>query len=91
MVELDLRQWQAVTEHLAKRRNEHRDRIMGDVGTGSFQYDRERLIEAVGREARRVVDSYDKLEESKAIAEHAQMAVTASAALGAVPWAWGHL
>jgi small GTP-binding protein len=83
MVELDLRQWQAVTEHLAVRRREHRDRIMGDVGPGNFQYDRERLIDQVGREARRVVESYDKNRESKAIAEHAQMAVATSAALGA--------
>jgi hypothetical protein len=83
MVELDLRQWQAITEHLSGRRREHKDRIMGDVGPSSFQYDRERLIEAVGREARRVVESYDKKQESKAIAEHAQMAVKASAALGA--------
>jgi small GTP-binding protein len=83
MVEFDLRQWQAVTEHLAERRREHRDRIMGDVGPGSLQYDRERLIDEVGREARRVVESYDKSQESKAIAEHAQFAVTTSAALGA--------
>jgi small GTP-binding protein len=83
MVEFDLRQWQAVTEHLAERRRQHRDRIMGNVGPGSFQYDRERLIDEVGREARRVVESYDKSEESKAISEHAQLAVTTSAALGA--------
>jgi small GTP-binding protein len=83
MVAFDLRQWQAVMEHLSRRRHEHKDRIMGDVGPGSFQYDRERLIEAVGREARRVVESYDKEQESKAIAEHAQMAVKASAALEA--------
>ncbi|RPJ08590.1 MAG: hypothetical protein EHM36_05275 [Deltaproteobacteria bacterium] len=83
MVEFDLRQWQAVTEHLAGRRREHRDRIMGEMGPGSFQYDRERLIDEVGRETRRVVESYDKSRESRAIAEHAQMAVTASAALGA--------
>ena len=83
MVELDLRQWQAVTEHLAERRREHRDRIIGDMGPGSFQYDRERLIDEVGREARRVVESYDKSRESKTIAEHAQLAVTTSAALGA--------
>ena len=83
MVEFDLRQWKAVTEHLAGRRREHKDRIMGDLGPGSFQYDRERLIDQVGREARRVVESYDKGRESKAIAEHAQLAVTASAALGA--------
>jgi hypothetical protein len=83
MVEFDLRQWQAVTEHLAERRREHKDRIMGDVGPGSLQYDRERLMDEVGREARRVVESYDKSQESKAIAEHAQFAVTTSAALGA--------
>jgi small GTP-binding protein len=82
MVEFDLRQWQAVMEHLSGRRREHKDRIMGDVGPGSFQYDRERLIEAVAREARRVVEGYDKREESKAIAEHARLAVAASAALG---------
>lgn len=83
MVELDLRQWQAVTKHLAERRREHSDRILGDMGPGSFQYDRERLIEEVGREARRVVESYDKSRESKIIAEHAQLAVTTSAALEA--------
>jgi small GTP-binding protein len=83
MVEFDLRQWQAVTEHLSRRRQEHKGRIIGDTGPGSLQYDRERLIEAVGREARRVVESYDRKQESKAIAEHAQMAVKASAALGA--------
>jgi small GTP-binding protein len=83
MVEFDLRQWQAVTEHLAVRRRELRNQIIGDVGPGSFQYDRERLIDEVGREARRVVESYDKNQESKAIAAHAQLAVTTSAALGA--------
>ena len=45
LVDADLRQWQAVMEHLAERRREHKDRIVGDVGIGSFHYDRERLIE----------------------------------------------
>jgi small GTP-binding protein len=83
MVEFDLRQWQAVMEHLSGRRREHKDRIIGEVETSSFQYDRERLIEAVAREARRVVEGYDKREESKAISEHARIAVATSAALGA--------
>jgi len=83
MVEFDLRQWQAVTEHLSGRRREHKDRTMGDIGPGSFQHDRDRLIEGVAREARRVVEGYDKRDESKAIAEHARMAVATSAALGA--------
>jgi hypothetical protein len=38
-------------------------------------------MEGVGREARRVVESYDKEREAQAIAEGAQAAVAASAAL----------
>jgi hypothetical protein len=83
LVDADLRQWQAVNDHLAERRREHQDRIVGDPGIGSFHYDRERLIEAVGREAGRVIDTYDRTEEARAIAEGAQTAVATSAALEA--------
>ncbi len=81
LVDADLRQWQAVTDHLAERRREHKDRIVGDIGVGSFHYDRERLIEGVAREAQRVVETYDKAQEAQAIAEGAQIAVAAAAAL----------
>jgi small GTP-binding protein len=81
LVDIDLRQWQAVNEHLADRRREHAGRIVGGPGIGSFHYDRERLIEGVGREAMHVVESYDKSREAQEIAEGAQAAVAASAAL----------
>jgi small GTP-binding protein len=81
LVDVDLRQWQAVNEHLAERRRQHAGRIVGGPGIGSFHYDRERLIEGVGREAMHVVESYDKTREAQAIAEGAQTAVAASAAL----------
>jgi len=81
LVDADLRQWQAVTEHLSERRLTHADRIVGDSGPGSFHYDRERLMEQVGREARRVVESYDKDAEAQSLADGAQAAVAASAAL----------
>jgi small GTP-binding protein len=81
LVDSDLRQWQAVNEHLAERRRAHQERIVGDAGMAGFSYDRDRLMEAVGREARRVVDTYDKVEEARIIAEGAQTAVAASAAL----------
>jgi GTP-binding protein EngB required for normal cell division len=81
LVDSDLRQWQAVTEHLAERRRQHKERIVGDLGSGSFHHDRERLIEGVGREARRVVDGYDKHREADAIATGAQNAVAALAAV----------
>jgi len=81
LVESDLRQWRAVTDHLADRRKAHENRIIGDPGPGSFHYDRERLIEGVGREAQRVVETFDKAAEAQSLAEGAQAAVAASAAL----------
>lgn len=81
LVEADLRQWRAVTEHLAARRRVHQERIVGDIGGDGFHYDRERLMESVGREAQRVVDTYDKVRESEGIAEGARQAVAASAAI----------
>ena len=86
LVDADLRQWQAVNEHLADRRRAHQERILGDMGVGSFHHDREHLIEGVGRQAQRVVETYDKAREAQAIADGAQAAVAALAAveIGAV-------
>jgi hypothetical protein len=76
LVDSDLRQWQAVTEHLAERRRVHKERIVGEAMMGTFHYDHERLIEGVGRQAQRVVDTYDKSRGSK-VADGAQTAVAA--------------
>jgi small GTP-binding protein len=81
LVDIDLRQWQAVNEHLADRRRAYQERILGETGIGSFHYDRERLMDGIGRETKRVVESYDKDKEAQSIAESAQAAVAASAAL----------
>ena len=80
LVDANLSQWQAVNDHLAERRREHRDRIVGDT-FGSFQYDRDRLMDAVGQEARHVIESYDKSYEARQIAEGARDAVAQSAAV----------
>ena len=81
LVESDLRQWQAVMDHVAERRREHKDRIIGDQSPDNFHFDRQRLIDGVGREAKRVVESYDKTHEAQKLAEGAQTAVAAAAAL----------
>ena len=81
LVDSELRQWQAITEHLAERRRQHKDRIVGDAVGGSFHYDRERLIEGVGRDSQRVVDNYDKEDEGEALADGARNAVAALAAV----------
>ncbi len=86
LVEANLHQWQAVMDHIADRRRQHEERIVGDAAGGTFHYDREKLIEGVGREAQRVVDGYDREAEAQAMAEGAQSAVAALAAteVGAV-------
>ena len=81
LVDSDLRQWQAVTDHIADRRRKHKERIIGNFGVGSFHYVRESLIDGVGREAKNVIDSYDRTHEARTIAQGAQNAVAASAAL----------
>ena len=83
LVESDLRQWQAIQQHIAGRCREQNGRIIGDMGPGNYSYDRDRLVEAVAREARRVVDGYDRDREAKTVADHARVAVAASAALEA--------
>jgi small GTP-binding protein len=83
LVDADLRQWQAVNTHLAERRRQYRDRIVGDDEPGRFHYDRSRLIDSVGREAQRVVESYDRRKEASEIADNARNAVAAAAAAGA--------
>jgi small GTP-binding protein len=81
MVERDFRQWQAVLEHLDKRKNAHQGKIIGDNLNTSFQYNREHLIESVANRAKRVVDGYDHHIEAANIAEGAQNAVAAAAAI----------
>ena len=83
LVESDLRQWQAIQQHLSSRGRGQSERIIGDMGPGNFSYDRDRLVGAVAREARRVVDGYDRDREAKNVADHARTAVAASAALEA--------
>ena len=83
LVDADFRQWQQVTSHLAERRRQHRDRIVGDPEVATFHVERARLIDSVGREAQRVVDSYDRSREAAALAESARNAVATAAAVGA--------
>ncbi|MFQ5419868.1 MAG: dynamin family protein, partial [Anaerolineae bacterium] len=77
MVEQDLRQWTAVAEHMARRNDDHQNRIVGEGGPreGTLAYDRQRLIESIGSATRRAVESYDKEQEAEEIAGAARQAV----------------
>ncbi len=81
LVDSNLRQWQAVTNHIAEGRQKHKGRIVGDIG--NFNYDRERLISSIRDEANRVIDTYDKKREADEIARRSQNAVAATAAISA--------
>ncbi len=81
VVDSDLRQWQAVNEYLAERRRQHKDRIVGYSGAGGFHYERARMFEGLGREAQRLVEEYDREQEARSLAEGAQTAVAAVAAM----------
>jgi len=83
LVDSDLRQWEAVSKNLRERTHQHQGIILGDIEMDRFYRDRQGLLNTILRETRRVVETYDKNREAKAIAESAQTAVATSAALEA--------
>ncbi len=81
LVDSNLRQWQAITSHIAEGRQKHKGKMVGDIG--NFIYDRERLITSIRAESTRVIDSYNKTREADEIARRSQNAVAATAAISA--------
>lgn len=76
MVQQDLRQWTAVADHLGRRRDTHQGRIVGDAPReGTLAWDRQRLIDSIGRSTRQAVESYDQTREAAEIAASARQAV----------------
>jgi small GTP-binding protein len=82
LVDQDLRQWQALSSWMQRRR-EHLQSMAGGEESGAFQTDRRALLDSVGREAQRIVDTFDRGAESRALADGARTAVAATAAMGA--------
>jgi small GTP-binding protein len=80
LVAAELRQWQAVTRHVERRREHHSERIVGEVG-GSFEYDRDRLLATVGKTAQRTIEGYDRSVEAQRMADSVQRAVAETALL----------
>ncbi len=78
LVAHDLRQWEAVMEHIRERRQEHAPHIVGRVG-GSFRYDRDHLLATVGNAARLTLETYDQAAEANQISIALQLAVAETA------------
>lgn len=77
LVASELRQWQGASARLEERKAEHADRIVGAIG--SFDQDRQRLLETVGRAAQRSLESFDREAQAHRIADDVQAAVTRTA------------
>jgi small GTP-binding protein len=77
LVEQDLRQWTAVADHLARRKDSHENRIVGQAGLreGSLAYNRQHLIDSIGKATRLAVETYDEAQEAADMAEAARTAV----------------
>ncbi len=76
MVQQDLRQWTAVADHLGKRRDANLGRVVGDTPReGTLAWDRQRLIDSIGRATRQAVQSYDQTREAAELAASARQAV----------------
>jgi hypothetical protein len=77
MVEQDLRQWTAVADHLARRKQATAERVVGQSGPreGTLAYDRQRLIDSIGTATRQAIASFNKEREASELAESARTAV----------------
>ena len=81
MVDRNLKQWRMVVEYVNRRHQAHYDEhLIGEVGD-SFEYNRGRLIQSVGKNAQDVVQRYDRERESEKLALSIQGAVAQTAAL----------
>ena len=86
IVERNLRLWQDISGYIERRQlTRHREGMIGDVGP-SFSYNRQALLDSIGRVSREVVGSYNRDTESRAIANDIQgaFATTALAEAGAL-------
>jgi small GTP-binding protein len=86
MVDRNLKQWRAIVEYVNRRRQADYDGyLIGEVGD-SFEYNRNQLLQSVGKNAASVVQRFDRERESEQLALSIQGAVaqTAVAEVGAV-------
>jgi hypothetical protein len=80
MVQAELRQFQDVMAVLRGRAPEHGGRMIGRVDD-RFEYDRQRLLDAVWGEAQRAIEGYDAAAEAQRLAGSVRDAVARTALL----------
>ncbi len=81
LVDENYKQWQVVNGKINKRMAVFKNRILSGSHSQDIQIERKKIISKVKREAQRVVEKFNRDTEAQQIAEDAQMAVAASAAI----------
>jgi small GTP-binding protein len=80
MVEKDYRMWNDVISFIDRRATEHSERMVGQVSS-EFEFNRQAMLATVGRDAQRVVETYDREAESRKLAQDMQRAIMQTAAV----------
>lgn len=80
LVSSDLQQWHEVRERLIRRQSEPSERMAGRLA-GGFEYDRSRLLDAVGASVQTTLEQHDQHAEAVRIASSVQGAVANAALL----------
>ena len=80
MIDKDYRQWRAIMDYLRRRAEKHTERMVGQINN-DFELNRQNLLGGIGRNAQRLVDSYDREAEALKMAQAVQSAVFQTAAV----------
>jgi len=80
LVQKDLQEWQRVMAYVQRRRALHMEQIVGE-GTEPREMRRRELIDSMGKAVQRIVETYDRDQEAKALAAHVETAVAQTALL----------
>lgn len=86
LIERNLKLWQDVNTYLDRRQlTRHREEMIGEVGQ-NFTYNRQALLDSVGRAAHQIVSTYNRDVEASQLAADVRgsLATTAFAEIGAI-------
>ena len=83
IVERNLRLWQDLGSYIERRKiSRHREEMIGEVGTG-FSYNRQALLDSIGRTAREAVSTYNREAEARRLADEVSASSGYTLAAGA--------
>jgi small GTP-binding protein len=80
LVQKDLQEWQRVMTYVQRRKALHAEHIVGE-GIEPRELRRRELIDSMGKTVQRIIETYDRDREAKALAAHVETAVAQTALL----------